>query len=369
MRTAVGRPLLLAAPSRFAGLPRPRARLFLALLALLLLASLTALGTPSLQQAAAPVDDQAGAIVYGSTVDALRHGADYYSAVIDALRAGDRPVRPWVAVRLPTLSVIQAGVSRVAAALLLYALALLTLASWWRRLRDILPRPIPRFAATLLAAGGMGTALLGQQVTGHELWAGLLIALSLAIRLPERTMASVAIGLCAMLIHEGAALFAIIMAAFALAERNGREMLGWAIAAIVFAAALWFHARAVGAVTGPLDQPWIGWPGILGFGFAVRSLITATLLSIAPLSLAAMAMGLAIAGWSAWRDPLAARVLATLVGYLLFLSLVAPADLSDPANLVAPVSLIGLIFIPDALRDLLRAALDRRRITVTRTAS
>jgi len=34
--------------------------------------------------------------------------------------------------------------------------------------------------------------------------------------------------------------------------------------------------------------------------------------------------------------------------------------------MVAPLSLIGLAFVPDALRDLFRQALDRRRITVTK---
>ena len=41
---------------------------------------------------------------------------------------------------------------------------------------------------------------------------------------------------------------------------------------------------------------------------------------------------------------------------------------SDGALLVAPVSLIGLIFVPDGLRDLLARALDRRRIVVRRVS-
>jgi hypothetical protein len=368
MRTAVGRPLLIAMPSRVAGLARPRARLFLALLALLMLASLTALSNPSLQSAATPNDDPASTIAYGATVEALRHGANYYSATVDALRASDQPVRPWLAVRLPTLSVVQASLSPVTAALLLYALALVTLASWWKCLGSILPRPIPRLVAVVFAAGGMWSALLGQHVIDHELWAGLLISLSLATRAPDRSTASVALGLSAMLLHEGAALFVIIMAVCALSEGFRREAACWGIAAAVFGITLWFHAGAVAAITGPLDQPWSGWPGILGFGFAVRSLVGTTILSALPLSLGALAIGLALAGWASWRDPLAFRALATLIGYLLFLSLLAPVDASGWAYLIAPISMIGLIFVPDALRDLVRAALDRRRITVTRTA-
>ena len=46
----------------------------------------------------------------------------------------------------------------------------------------------------------------------------------------------------------------------------------------------------------------------------------------------------------------------------------ARSDTFDWALLVAPVFLVGLVFVPDALRDLVRQALDRRRITVTRIA-
>jgi len=34
--------------------------------------------------------------------------------------------------------------------------------------------------------------------------------------------------------------------------------------------------------------------------------------------------------------------------------------------MIAPVSLVGLAFVPDGLRDLIVRALDRRRITVTK---
>jgi hypothetical protein len=36
--------------------------------------------------------------------------------------------------------------------------------------------------------------------------------------------------------------------------------------------------------------------------------------------------------------------------------------------MVAPVFLIGLVFVPDGVRDLVRQSLDKRKITVTRVA-
>ncbi|MGJ3629932.1 hypothetical protein AB5I41_29710 [Sphingomonas sp. MMS24-JH45] len=61
---------------------------------------------------------------------------------------------------------------------------------------------------------------------------------------------------------------------------------------------------------GDLASP--GWAGMLGFGFFVKTMVMATSLSALPPPIAAPLVGLALAGWAAWRDPLAMRVLATL---------------------------------------------------------
>ena len=85
-----------------------------------------------------------------------------------------------------------------------------------------------------------------------------------------------------------------------------------------------------------------------------------------PLALAAPLVGAALVGWAAWRDPLATRVLATLVAYGAVLAVAGRVDTFYWGLLTAPVLLVGLVFAPDALRDLWAAALDTRRITVTR---
>jgi hypothetical protein len=345
----------------------------LALIALLLLASLTSLVTPDRApvsaEASSSAEDGNDALLYESIVDDMRHGADYYSAAAGALRMGGYPLRPFTAFRLPTLAVVQSGMSPVAAALLLYALAIVTLWSWWVRLRDAFRRLQPRLLAILLAAAGVASAVSGELVACHEIWAGLLIALSLAARRPWRWGTAVALGLSAMLIHETAVLYVIVMAGAALIEDHRREASAWIGAIAVFAIVLLLHVNAVAQVLRPLDPASPGWTGVPGFGFAVRATVTTSAISLLPAAIGALLAGLALAGWAAWRDPLAMRAFATLVGDLLLLSLFGRPGTSSWAFLIAPFAFVGLAFTRDAARDLFRAALDRRRITVTRTAA
>ena len=94
----------------------------------------------------------------------------------------------------------------------------------------------------------------------------------------------------------------------------------------------------------------------------------ATALQLFPLAAGAALVGLTLFGWAAWNDSLALRMIAILAAYAAAIGLFARLDTFYWGLTVAPVFLLGLIFVPDALRDLTRQALDKRRITVTRVA-
>lgn len=361
------RALLLANPSALAGMPRGRARLLLGLLLLMLLASLSSLdvGNPD---RGAPADGQSDVLLYSGIVESMRHGGEYYPVAADALRSGGYPLRPFVAFRLPTLAVVSANVSPRALRWTLGALGIAVALAWYARIAPALARLPARVLAMLLLVAGMAAAITPPTALFHETWAGLLIALSLALRRPGRATEAIALGLAAALIRETAALYLLLMALLAWRDECRREASTWAAALAVFGLVLAFHAQAVAQVVRPLDPVSPGWTGLLGPGFAVRALAASTGLAALPLWLAALAAPLAVAGWTAWRDPLAVRTLATLAAYLLLLAVFARADNFYWVLLIAPFSLVGLVFAPDALRDLTAAALDRRRITVRRVA-
>lgn len=363
-------PLWLSAPSRFAGLSGQRARIALVLIVALIALCLTALVTPP---PPATIGDgratgQPDLVLYEGIVEGVRHGGAYYDVTAAALRLGDYPLRPFVTFRLPTLAMVQAALPPVVTAGLLYLLAFAVMLAWAARLVPALSRKPPVFVALTLLAGGM-VAFAQPALAGfHEIWAGLFIALSLALRRPGRWVEACAFGLIAMLIRETAALYVAVMCVAAWWDGRRREALGWAGAVVVLAVVTVLHALAVAQVVTPIDPASPGWSGLLGPGFFVITLAASTALMLAPLWLAALLVALSLMGWAAWRDPLAARALAMFVAYGVLLSLFGRLDTFYWGLMVAPTILIGLVFVPDALRDLWSKARNQRRITVTRGA-
>lgn len=370
--TPVRRPaatLWLARPSRFAGISRPAARALLAAFAVLLLLCLTALVTPDPTGPAKLPGGVSDLDLYAGIVESLRHGGSYYAVAADALRLADVPLRPFTALRLPTLAVAQSTVPAMILSGLLYALALGVGVAWYERLTEALRSRVAVGAAMLLLAGGCIACAKVELVPVHELWAGLLIALSLGRYRPGGWLESVGWGLAAMLIRETAALYPLVMAAFAWREGARREAVAWGAALAVLGVVLLAHAYAVAQVVTLADTVVSGWATLPGPGFTVRGWQAATALDLLPLLLAAAVVALALAGWTGWADPRGARVAATLGAVTTLLAITGRTDALYAGLLGAPLLLVGLIFVPDAARDLLGAALDRRRITVRRVSS
>ncbi|UZK69505.1 hypothetical protein OKW76_16130 [Sphingomonas sp. S1-29] len=363
-------PLWLRAPSRFAGLGKTQARLLLALALLLVLLSFQALFLPPLIASEGASNAAAGdgdLLLYESIVSGLHAGGDYYSVAADLLRAGNYPLRPFVTFRLPTLAVVQASLPPFLVASLMIAIAAAAGVVWLNRLRaDALGSAPALLVGAVMLAGGLIAFVQTGLWAFHEFWAAPLIALSLGLRRPGRWESAAAIGLMAVLIRETALVYLVVMAVFAWTEGERREALGWGAAIGLFGVALTFHAIAVAGITTPFDPASGGWSGLHGFGLFVRSITLATALLAVPLWIAAPLVALALFGWLGWRDPLGLRVAATLAGYAVVIATFGRLDTFYWGVMAAPLLLVGLVFVPDSLRDLGVAALDRRRVRVQR---
>lgn len=362
-------PWWLSEPTRFTALRSGPARIRLALLGLLMLVSLSAVFVADPRQpepAATSTSSGGGADIalYQSIVLGVRYGGDYYEVAATALRRGDYPLRPFVTFRLPTLAVVQAWLAPELNVALLLLLDAGVVLAWFVRLRPAFTRPLPIAIAMLLLLGGLTASLQPALTAFHEIWAGPLIALSLALWRPGRWVEAAAIGMIAMLVRETAALYVVIMATAAMVEGRRREAIGWGATLALFAGVLALHAHAVAQVVKPLDPASPGWAGMLGLGFFFKTMALSTALNLAPGWLGAMFVGLALFGWAAWRQAVASRALATFAAYAVVLALFGRLDTFYWGLLVAPVILVGLVFVPDALADLVAAALDSRRITV-----
>ena len=382
MRTRRGAPIWLSGPTRFAGMPRTQARIglvvFLAVLAACLSAVVSPGPRPSVDAAAtsntasntvasdSPPPGQTDLLLYETIIAGVRGGGSYYAVAAETQRMGHYPLKPFFAVRLPTLAVVQATLPPILVNSLLLALCVGTVLAWVARLRPETTGIVPLGAAGLLVILGLSVNLDPSFVVFHEVWAGPLIALSLALRRPGHWLPAVAFGLSAMLIRETALLYVAIMAVIAWVEGQRRETLGWLGAIAIFAVVLAAHAHAVSLVSGPLDRASQGWSGLEGFGFYVRLATISSGLDILPQWLASLLLGTALFGWLAWRDPVATRALIMFAAYAALISLFARSDNFYWALMTTPVLLVGLVFAVDGLRDMIAAARDTRRITVTR---
>jgi hypothetical protein len=229
-----------------------------------------------------------------------------------------------------------------------------------------LARPPAMIAAAILLAGGLVAFVQWPLWPFHEFWSAPLVALSLALRRPGLWLSAAAFGLAAALIRETAALYLLVMVAAAWLEGNRREAAGWSIAVAVFAVALVCHAWAATHAVGPLDPPSPGWAGLNGPGLFVRGIAQSSALQILPLALAAPLVALSAFGWSVWAHPTALRVAATIAAYAAVMSVFARLDTFYWALMATPLLLVGLVFVPDGLRDLWVAAMDTRRVRVQR---
>ncbi|MGN6376915.1 MAG: hypothetical protein ACTHMG_15380 [Sphingomonas sp.] len=355
-----GAALWLGHPTRWAKLDRGQARVVLALVAVLLLACLFSL------HATAPAQGEAEIVLYGSVVDALRHGAAYYAATAAALRDGGYPLSSFLSFRLPTLAVIEAALPPMVIDALLLLLGVGTVVAWYLRLQPEMRRGAPLIIALLVVIVAAMPFAQPDLALLHEVWAGLLVSLALALYRRDRWVETVAITLIAMLIRETALLFALVMAVLALTENARREVIGWAAAIAVFGVVVVFHAAAANAAAATADPGAADWSTLLGFGFFVRSVALVSPLAVLPLALAAILVGLALVGWASWAGPTGARGTATILLYAALVSIAARADTFYWAAIIGPLLPIGLLFAPDGIMSLANRALDKRRITVTR---
>lgn len=364
-------PLWLSAPTRFAALTRWQARVAILVILAVLALTITALAVPTpeaLDAATGGERHQTDLMLYDAIAAGVRGGGNYYAVAADAMRAGGYPLKPFLTMRLPALASVLAALPLWAAPLLQLLLVLCVAATWMLRLHGALGRSLPMLVGGILLAGSMLAFIQPGLISFHEIWAGLLVAWSLGLRRPGRWVEPAAIALAAMLIRETATLYAVIMLVFAWRDGERREAMGWTLVLALFGVALAFHAWAVTGLAGPLDARSPGWLGLEGIGLFVKSIVLGTALQLAPLWLGALLVGASAIGWASWRDPLAARMIAIIAAYGALISIFARIDTFYWGLMVAPVFLLGLIFLPDALRDLVAQATEKRRITVTRVA-
>ena len=344
---------------------RAVARLLLAATTLLIAIGLLSPAPPPARAAAAAAGGDAA--LYRAIDRRVAAGEDYYGAAAAEHRARDFPLRPFVAVRLPTRAWFYRLVGAQNALWALRALALLAAMATAARLRLAVGPSLLWGGATALAAA---SALpLASPVVGlwPDCWAGLLMALSLASRRRGRWRAAALLGLAAALFRELALPYLLAMAFAAAVERRRGEMLGWVAAVIAAVTALAAHASAVAAVLRADDATSQGWFRAGGWSFNLAMARATTPLALLPTASACLFVPLALYGWASAPTDYTRRVTLTLVTLLTPTLLIGRPENSYWGLLLAPIWLAGLpLALPAFARAIAPAATTERHLAIAR---
>lgn len=347
--------------TRFAHLPSVWARVLLAILILMTVAGIVLAARSEGARLRLGSAEKGDAALYGAVIGrvAVKQTLDgYYGAAIAEQRARHYPLRPFVAVREPTLALLSARLGAPATLAIFRLLALVTLVALIVRMGES-ESGAGWFAAAALAGLSIALVVLPVLVLWHEAWAALLVALSLAVYAQKRWWPSCLIGLVAVLFREIAAPYLFVMGFAALAERRRAEAMGWALAILLLALAMAGHAHMVAQHTLPTDAISPGWVRFGGWRFVLGMVHDTGILSVLPLWVAAIILPLALLGWCTRGDRFTDRVALTLLTFVLGFMLVGRPDNEYWGLMLAPLMLAGLAFAPEAITALTRSA--RRR--------
>jgi hypothetical protein len=357
-----------------------RARLALAILVLLLgLAALVPISAEDPPSAAAPrpaapaapaaaaAEGARGADVdfYGRVVERLAAGENYYAFIVAEQRQAGYPVRPGLTVRLPTLAIMQAALSPLGTRLAALGLLLAVLAAWWRRLSG---QPVPqRLAACAAVFAGSALTLNPEYLPVHELWAGLLIALALALyrppgegpRRPADWLPALLCAALALAIREHALPFALLLTALAWWRGSRAETLAWTALVALFLLALMAHLQTIAPQVLPGDLPSPSWLTFRGLAGVISPVVLSTGLHPLPHWLAGPLVVLAFAGWIGWNAPTGRLGAVLFLGYAMLFAVAGRASNFYWGLLLAPGLFLGLAFAPAAVKSLFRAAVAR----------
>jgi hypothetical protein len=342
-------------PTRFRAMRRPLAGAIvtLALFAMLLLVA-TAIGyRPPAPAASADAGDVAA---YGRIVERMRAGEGYYSAAHAELRQGGFGTQSVFNWRLPTLSWIESRLpSLLWANVLLGIVALASLLATAKFValsadRTTGMRVLPALILSLIACTTPAAAFF------TEIVAGVLILASVSAYGLKRPAAGFVIALLALFIRELAAPYVIVCVALAWRDRRFVELGAWAAGLAAFAAYFAWHAAMVQAALGAGDLAYPdGWVQFGGLGFILATAKFNGAFIAAPLWATAILMPLCLLGLAAWQGAGARRVALTVAAYLVAFAVVGKPFNTYWGALYTPLMMIGLAFVPAALRDLFAA--------------
>ncbi len=339
---------VMATETRFSGWPAWAARLLLAALVIPPLLALIGPRSGASETTGAPPFTDIK--LYRSITQGVAQGGDYYHVAAAVHRAHHYPLWPPQVIREPTealvLSALHWDALRWTALLALAAVALEVLRRGLAK-ADLTPRE--RLWSLALAIGGLGSVCTPNAPYMHEVWAGILILISLSTRRPDRWGLAAGVGLLACLVRELALPYLVVMAACAVLERRRSEAIGWSATALVFCAAYALHLHWAAAQHRPGDVMSPGWVRFGGLSFLIAAARNNAFYIFMPGWAIALGLTLSLLGLAGRRDAMTLRCALTLSAFLAAFAVIGRPDNNYWGLLYAPLASMGLALAPKTL--------------------
>lgn len=294
--------------------------------------------------------------LYDRAIARIAKGENYYDFIAAEHRLADYPVRPGLAVRLPTLAYINAWAGTPGLIAAGFAILIGIALSWWRQFGEEPGGMRYRRIAMALLLVGASLVLNRNFFVLHEQWAGMLLALSLGLHRPGRYWGALAVAALALAIREHSLPFVLLMAAMAFWRGDRREGAAWSALAAVFLAALAVHLRLIAAQALPGDPLSASWIEMRGLGGWLSNMILSSNIRSFPHWLSGPLAVLSMLGWASWRCRTGTFAALFFLGYGVLFMIAGRGDNYYWGFMVAPIMLAGLAFAPMGIKALLQSA-------------
>ncbi len=214
---------------------------------------------------------------------------------------------------------------------------------------------LPRVALGVISLAGLAVyGFIAIIFVLHELWAGILISISLFAHEKGWRKLSLTAGIIALFIRELALPFVALMFFASLADRNRKEAVAWLLGALAFFSVMAIHSNQVHALThSNANLNFTQWLALSGWDYVLATIQVQPFLFILPSWCTAVLVPLALLGFLAWRDALGKRMGLTIAAYILIFLFVGRNINAYWGLLYCNLVPLGLLYAPVALTNTL----------------
>jgi hypothetical protein len=293
--------------------------------------------------------------LYVAEIQRISHGEGYYQAASHELHAWGyptlsvfnwrTPLPMWLIGKLPNEVLGRLLIGGLAILLLGLALAVTVREGGAGR----------GLVCGLLMSGALLPGWLQQIYVMPEVWAGILVSLSICAYGLRRAGWGVAFGLSAIVLRELAAPYCAICLGLALWERRWRESLAWVVGLTAYLVFYAWHAHYVMSLVEPGDHAHpSGWLQLGGAPFVIAISQMNAYLLLLPQWASAIYLPLAMLGFASWNTATGRRAGLTACAFIILFAFVGQPFNQYWGSMVAPLFTLGAAQSPKAISDLLR---------------